>query len=286
MQYTLFVLIISFLFITCGQNDTKKSGPDTEQKQFYAKKFSGDGLILPETDLQLNHKYHSPDSRYFAMFQTDGNFVLYEAGTVERPIWSSRTQGTGANKCRFQDDGTIVIYKDATPLKVFGRLPLPEMKTCFLKVQEDGSLVIYADYRNGCLWVPLWGSGHLVWSDDEINRYITTHPCRSTGDGGSNAGGDGTVVIGETWLCPGQAVPAGWLVVDGRVCISCGTGVSTTCRERKIEDGTKMASGTELTICPSSPIPSGWTFIRSEICAGRCGTTGGETCYVSYVRKR
>ena len=47
----------------------------------------------------------------FAMLQTDGNFVVYDANGVG--IWSSGTYGTNADRLNMEDDGRIIIYKSA-----------------------------------------------------------------------------------------------------------------------------------------------------------------------------
>jgi RHS repeat-associated protein len=47
----------------------------------------------------------------YAMLQTDGNFVVYDANGVG--IWSSGTYGTNADRLNMEDDGRIIIYKSA-----------------------------------------------------------------------------------------------------------------------------------------------------------------------------
>ncbi len=42
-----------------------------------------------------------------AVFQPDGNLVIYSMGTI--PIWSSQTQGRGGDSIRLQDDGNLVM---------------------------------------------------------------------------------------------------------------------------------------------------------------------------------
>jgi hypothetical protein len=46
-----------------------------------------------------------------ALFQTDGNLVLY--GTNQDALWSSHTNGKGGVLLAFQDDGNVVLYDQA-----------------------------------------------------------------------------------------------------------------------------------------------------------------------------
>jgi hypothetical protein len=48
----------------------------------------------------------------YAIFQNDGNFVVYNAGNG--PLWWSTTWGVGANNLKLQDDGNIHIYANST----------------------------------------------------------------------------------------------------------------------------------------------------------------------------
>ncbi|MFI7545491.1 hypothetical protein [Actinoplanes sp. NPDC049599] len=45
----------------------------------------------------------------FAVFQNDGNFVVYNAART-RALWHSATWGRGGNRLAVQDDGNVVIY--------------------------------------------------------------------------------------------------------------------------------------------------------------------------------
>ncbi len=47
----------------------------------------------------------------YAIFQTDGNLVVYSAGGVA--LWSSGTSGTNAERLNLEDDGRIIIWKSA-----------------------------------------------------------------------------------------------------------------------------------------------------------------------------
>ena len=45
---------------------------------------------------------------YSAIFQTDGNLVLY--GHYQNPLWAAHTNGKGGVRLDFQDDGNVVLY--------------------------------------------------------------------------------------------------------------------------------------------------------------------------------
>jgi hypothetical protein len=50
--------------------------------------------------------------------QTDGNFVIYDAGGAA--IWSTDTQGHQGARLAVQDDGNLVVYR-ADGLAVWAR---------------------------------------------------------------------------------------------------------------------------------------------------------------------
>jgi hypothetical protein len=51
----------------------------------------------------------SSNGNYQAVFQGDGNFVVYRT-TDGHARWNSGTQNRGANLCAFQGDGNLVVY--------------------------------------------------------------------------------------------------------------------------------------------------------------------------------
>ncbi|WP_435271365.1 hypothetical protein [Streptomyces sp. 1222.5] len=56
----------------------------------------------------------SGHSGAYAVMQTDGNFVVYDAGS--QPLWSTHTAGNSGAWANMQDDGNFVIYKGSTAL--------------------------------------------------------------------------------------------------------------------------------------------------------------------------
>lgn len=82
--------------------------------------------ISYHNNLNVGEKMLSPNGKYTAEFQTDGNFVLYDISTSTKiPLWNSRT---------FVSDS-----------------PLRATKGSIVKMQEDGNLVIY-DSANKAIW--------------------------------------------------------------------------------------------------------------------------------------
>ena len=80
----------------------------TEKLLFDSSK--GDCRLTP------NAHYSSNNGKYFLTFQgSDGNLVLYRKdGGRTMPIWSTGTNGKGANRCVMQEDGNFVIYTPST----------------------------------------------------------------------------------------------------------------------------------------------------------------------------
>lgn len=99
----------------------------------------------------------STSGRFIAIFQTDGNFVLYDNG---RPIWASGTNGRGATRLTLQNDGNIVIYNARTqPLwssNTWGIYNSTNQNT--LVMQNDGNLVLYQGGVN-FLGRAIWATG-------------------------------------------------------------------------------------------------------------------------------
>jgi hypothetical protein len=47
-------------------------------------------------------------SNYQAVFQADGNLVVYTS--ANRPVWASNTYGHNGSVLKIQEDGNVVIY--------------------------------------------------------------------------------------------------------------------------------------------------------------------------------
>jgi hypothetical protein len=92
----------------------------------------------------------SPNGRYVAITQTDGNYVVYESGVA---IWNAGTagKGTGPYRTFMQGDGNLVVY-DSKDVPVWhagshGKGTAPYK----LVMQDDGNLVVY-DSASKATW--------------------------------------------------------------------------------------------------------------------------------------
>ncbi|SDI94076.1 D-mannose binding lectin [Frankineae bacterium MT45] len=90
----------------------------------------------------------SPDGRYSAIMQPDGNFVVY--GPFSNVMWMSNAGGRPGARLVLQGDGNLVEYSPAN-------IPLFFTATsagAVLVMQSDGHLVLYSS-----TYVPLWYVG-------------------------------------------------------------------------------------------------------------------------------
>ncbi|KAL0985221.1 hypothetical protein UPYG_G00154240 [Umbra pygmaea] len=86
----------------------------------------------------------SNNGKFKAIFQEDGNFVVYP--DLHTAIWSSHTQNQGAIKLIMQSDGNLVIYKRGAPLWASGTCGQGNgnNNVAFLRLTDDGILVLTA----------------------------------------------------------------------------------------------------------------------------------------------
>jgi hypothetical protein len=110
---------------------------------------------LPEDYcLKIGHRITSPDGKYTALMQYDGNFVVLRD---DEPVWSTKTAGSGADLIQLQSDNNLVLLDIST-----GK-PIPHWASetaghgkgkSALVMQNDGNLVLYDGDGK-----PLWASG-------------------------------------------------------------------------------------------------------------------------------
>jgi streptogrisin D len=94
----------------------------------------------------------SPSHQYSAVFQTDGNLVVY-GPTPGAVAWRSNTGGQGGTNIYMQTDGNLVIYA-GFPNAVWSTSTWSSGSANRLVMQDDGKLVIYTSGD-----VPVWSSG-------------------------------------------------------------------------------------------------------------------------------
>jgi hypothetical protein len=131
----------------------------------------------------------SPNGRYSAVLQPDGNFVISGPGRV---LWASNSMGWNGDSLALQADGNLVLYTN------FG-LPLFQTRThgrsgAVLTIQNDGNLVLYTLSAR-----PLWSTFTSPRPTD-IFPPVTSPPPTSTSRYVRNltgTGTDGTVMSNE-----------------------------------------------------------------------------------------
>lgn len=88
------------------------------------------------TTLSRGKGLWSSDGRFFAVMQSDGNFVVYGPNGAK---WASGTNGSGADRVVMQTDGNLVIYDGSTAEWNSGT----QGSNTRLVMQGDGNLVVY-----------------------------------------------------------------------------------------------------------------------------------------------
>jgi hypothetical protein len=131
---------------------------------------SGTGAASPlaSAGLEQDQKLISPNRKFEARMQSDGNFVIYEDGNA---IWSTQTQYKERAPYRLavQPDGNLVIYGSReTDVSLGGFGVCRAGSACIatwssgtgggsapytLKMQDDGNLVLYDSTTR-----PVWAS--------------------------------------------------------------------------------------------------------------------------------
>jgi hypothetical protein len=130
---------------------------------------SGTGAASPFSSpgLAQGQEMDSPNGRFRATMQTDGNFVIYDQGSA---IWATGTQARGLPPYRLavQPDGNLVIYgSSANDVSLGGYGVCHANSACIatwasgtqgsgsapytLKMQDDGNLVLY-DSTSRAVW--------------------------------------------------------------------------------------------------------------------------------------
>src|SRR5262245_20874560 len=79
--------------------------------------------------------------------------------------------------------------------------------------------------------------------------------------------------VADQEICPGQPIPAGWVIVSTRPCAGC-CGSSGIVQMQTIRNIDQMPPNSTVEICPGQPIPAGWVIVSTRPCAGCCGNSG------------
>jgi CHAP domain len=116
--------------------------------------------------LSANQSIVSPNGAYTAVFQTDGNFVVYGPTGA---IWSTRTNGSGAYVLAVQRDGNVVAYSGHGAV---WNTRTSSFSSVSLVMQNDGNLVLYNSRQ--ALWSSKGGNIPLVGTIYGVNQPISS----------------------------------------------------------------------------------------------------------------
>ena len=103
VSYTFFVVATNAAGNSLAASTTATPKALTPAAPVVSSSLSPGGRLLPGQSLV------SPSGFYRAVFQTDGNFVIYNAWNYV--IWNSGSQNRGGSILYFQGDGNVVIYR-------------------------------------------------------------------------------------------------------------------------------------------------------------------------------
>ncbi|XP_074477497.1 B-type lectin plumieribetin-like [Sebastes fasciatus] len=97
-------------------------------------------------ELRKGDSLVSNNGEFKAVFQEDGNFVLY----AWKPIWASDTHGTDAVRLCMQADCNLVMYNKESEPKWHTNSAKGDCNMCRLHLTNDGKLVV--DKECGEIW--------------------------------------------------------------------------------------------------------------------------------------
>jgi hypothetical protein len=139
--------------------------------------------LLPNQVLAPNQSITSLNGRYYLIYQTDGNLVLYKRypNGSQKALWASGTNGKGGNRCIMQGDGNLVIYNPANKA-LWSSNTFHDPGSTFV-MQDDGNGVIYNTAKKA------------IWASNTVQKPVPSGPT-ATGD---------TMRPGQV-LNPGQSI--------------------------------------------------------------------------------
>ncbi|KAM7407833.1 hypothetical protein PAMA_003546 [Pampus argenteus] len=108
--------------------------------------------ISTDQELRKGESIVSVSGKHTAIFQEDGNFVIYTGG---HPIWSSRTDGSRASRLILQQDNNLVMYSDEGPIWATNTGGNQASSRMRLTLTNEGQLVLERD-------------GVAIWKSREV----------------------------------------------------------------------------------------------------------------------
>ncbi|XP_074550155.1 B-type lectin plumieribetin-like [Halichoeres trimaculatus] len=99
-------------------------------------------VLNTNQDLQKGESLQSSNELWKAVFQHDGNFVIYGW----KAVWASDTDGTDGSRVVMQGDGNLVIYNNSNvPRWNTGTFTAGAQMDCRLELTNEGNLVLFKE---------------------------------------------------------------------------------------------------------------------------------------------
>ncbi|XP_030253571.1 lectin-like [Sparus aurata] len=95
--------------------------------------------LSKDNELRKGDFLISNNGDYKAIFQGDGNFVVYGW----RPLWASDTDGSDAVRLCMQADCNLVMYNNNDNARWHTNTHRPSCDMCSLHLTNDGKLVLH-----------------------------------------------------------------------------------------------------------------------------------------------
>ncbi|RYY09194.1 MAG: hypothetical protein EOO36_22650, partial [Cytophagaceae bacterium] len=119
--------------------------------------------LVTNQALAPNQRITSLNGRYYFVYQTDGNLVLYKSypNGSQKALWASGTNGKPGTTCIMQADGNLVIYNAA-------HKALWSSNT----FHDAGSSLVMQDDGNGVVYRP---NNSAAWSTNTFMQTVNLH---------------------------------------------------------------------------------------------------------------
>ncbi|XP_068438209.1 B-type lectin plumieribetin-like [Clinocottus analis] len=85
----------------------------------------------------------SNNEKWKAIFQDDGNFVIYD----KKPVWASNTHGSDAVRLCLRADCNLVMYNENNESRWSTDTSMMESNMCRLQLTDDGKLELYREAK-------------------------------------------------------------------------------------------------------------------------------------------
>jgi Pro-kumamolisin, activation domain/Bacterial Ig-like domain (group 3) len=125
--------------------------------------YSGDGSFLGSSSPSFTEQLVSPNGQYYAVVQSDGNFVVYTYSG--QAVWSTGTYGTSGNSLSMQTDGNLVLY--GTSGALWSSTTFSTTANT-LTMQNDGNLVLYSPTE--ALWSSKYGLPSTMTTGQSLGK--------------------------------------------------------------------------------------------------------------------